>query len=213
MTYVSSKKWIASEIEEDAYRALVEIAMRRGVRMAAVVEEMVMDGITAKAEGDEFFETVEVQVFAGLYQARKRARVRSMLTQIAYEHKQDPGEDTADTLQRLCDMAGIPVEDIVADSEDAVSVPVVQDTGSGLSSALRWLQKVMDKNVEYPVKFIMNLAQDAGFSEATIKSAKQKLLIISKRRSREWVWQRKEMTDHPRSEAEPVTVTISNIVQ
>lgn len=188
MTYESNKRWVSTEIDEDTHRALCQLATLRGQHPSKVIEQFIADGISLAAENEEFAASIDIQVYAGLFEVRRRARVRSQLVQIAFEHQQNPTEDTADMLKSLCELAGIPEEEIVRESEDATLVPIVQDNGTGVASATRWLRQVIEADNEYPVLFVMELAKEVGFSESTVKSAKQTLGIVSKRKSKGWVW-------------------------
>lgn len=187
-SYDSNRRWISAELDEDVHRALLQLATLRGKHPNKLVEDMVVDGIALAAEQEEFVTSVDLQVYAGVYEVRRRARIRSQLVQIAFEHQQNPSEETADLLKSLCELAGVPVEEIVQESEDSTLVPLSQDNGTGVHSAARWLNKVVEIGKEYPAIFIMQLAHEVGFSDATVKSAKQVLGIQSKRKSMGWVW-------------------------
>lgn len=188
MSYDSNKRWVSTELDEDAHRALCRLATQMGTHPSKLIEQFVVDGLAATAEQEEFVASIDLQVFAGVYEVRRRARIRSQLVQIAFEHQQNPTEETADLLKSLCELASIPVEEIVRESEDATLVPLAQDNGTGVNSAMRWLRQVVEAGNEYPVVFIMQLAKEVGFSESIVKSAKQNLGIISKRRSKGWMW-------------------------
>lgn len=200
MTYDSTtRRWVSCELDEDTHRALCQLATTHGQHPSKLIEQFITDGISVAAEQEEFTGNVDVQVFAGLYEVRRRARIRSQLVQIAFEHQQNPTEDTADMLRSLCELAGVSPEEITKESTEGSLVPIVQDNGAGVASAVRWLKQVVEVGNEYPVNFITDLARDVGFSTTTIKSAKQHLGIISVRKSKGWVWQMPENeNDNPK---------------
>jgi hypothetical protein len=168
----------------------MHIATQKGLHPAKVIEQFIVDGIALSAEMEEFSSSVDIQVYAGVYEVRRRARIRSQLVQIAFEHQQNPTEESADALRSLCELADVAVEEIIEESEDAALVPIIQDNGHGVASAVRWLKQVIEDGNEYPVTYLLELAYQAGFSQATIKSAKQTLGIVSRRKSNCWVWLR-----------------------
>jgi len=172
------------------------LATQRGKHPSRLIEDFVSQGLESAAEEDEFC-PVDVRIMASLQDIRRRARMRSQLVQIAFEHQQQPTEETADILKSLCEAAEIPLEDVIRESSDTPIVPLVDDDNiNGVNAAMRWLHTVIEAGEEYPVMFLLDLAHQVGFTDATVKSAKQLLGIISKRKSKGWVWSLPEIKDN-----------------
>jgi antitoxin component of RelBE/YafQ-DinJ toxin-antitoxin module len=186
MTEASSKRWVSTELDEDTHRTLLKVATELGVHPTKLIEKYITDGLTNEALTMDLFAPPELRVYAALQEVRKRSRIRSQLGQIAFEHQNNPSEESADILQNVCDISGVTVEDVV--SHDLSSVPLIQDNGNGVSSCVRWLQKYCIPNREFPVPVVLEQGKSFGFSEAVIRSAKAQLGIISKRASKTWVW-------------------------
>jgi hypothetical protein len=187
-----SKKFVSCFLDEDTHRNLVRLATLLGAHPSDLVEQYITRGLLQDAKDLEEFVSPDLKVYAGMQEMRRRARVRAQLVNIAFEHNQNPTEESADLLNRLCVLVGIPVEDIIRDSEETLLVPVVNDDGHGVQSAMAWLARLVEPDQEYSVSAVTDMGAVRGFTPYVIKAAKSNLGLVSSRRSDGWIWKRPE---------------------
>lgn len=184
----TDRNTIYTVLDEDTYRSLLALCNLKGRSVLEVAAELIQEGLVHAAESEYACgeDAIDLRVFAGVMKVRRQARIRSQLTQIAFEHNQFPTEDTADLLNNLCNLAGIAVDEVARDGAEQ-KVPLVTDNGFGVGSACRWLQDYL-KDGETPVTQVMEQGHRMGFTPAVIRSAKAHLGVHSIRRSTSWVW-------------------------
>lgn len=187
------RRIIYTELDEDTHRTLLALCSLRGQNINTVAAELLQEALARESEKDYACgeDLIDLRVYAGVQRVRRQARLRTQLCMIAFEHNQFPTEETADLLTDLCNLAGVAKEEIIKDSEDQ-RVPLVQDNGTGVGSAVRWLQAFLGSQ-EMPMVQVMEAGHRMGFSPATIRAAKTQLNIHSYRRANCWVWVKQSM--------------------
>lgn len=184
-------KWIYAQVDEDTHRALCRRATETGFHPSELIERYVILGLTSEAEelkksGSEM--SIDLRVFEAIQHLRRGERIKTQLQQIAFQHLQKPGEETADLLNILCDEAGLTVEEVLAEARDAIEVPLTYDDGRGVASAMMWLKGYLTPEEEFAVRAIEVVAEIQGFSKAVLKEAKRRLGVVSRRKAHNWVW-------------------------
>lgn len=183
--------WVAAEIEEAIHTALFEVATMVGKHPRKLVEMGVELVIAYYVELFEK-EGKPVPVIAKLETMLRQDRARQLrVNQIkimAYNHVQNPTEDSADRLAEACELAGISIESLMEEINDKPQLIEVYTDGGSLSTAEFFLLSHMKPGELYPAKEIIEGAKKQGIKEYVIKDAKRKQGIESVRMEKEWCW-------------------------
>lgn len=184
----AAMRWVSAELEEGLHRSLCQVATELGVHPHKLCAEYIRQGVLRDVQENTEFIPVEAKVWAAAQSIRAGARMRAMLVQIAFAHQQAPDEATSDLLNQLCEMAGIPIQEVLDEADDSSIVPLIQDSGSKLAQAMRFLADILDDNEEVPVSYIYSLGEQNGLKPSILKQAKHELKVRSVRKPTEWVW-------------------------
>lgn len=185
------RTWVGAQLDEPVFNALWKVATAQGRHPAQVAEEGIEHYLVwwtnqQLEEGNKVDDKLLVTKLA--LEDRARQNQLTQLKTLAYSHLQFPTEETAERLEAACNASGISVETLMEEiSENQYIAELVSENGS-LSNAEMWLLENMSPGTKYPMRNIVDKGESAGFKEHTLKAAKAKLGIESRREAKSWVW-------------------------
>jgi hypothetical protein len=182
-------RWVSAEIPDDTYRALVMTATELGVHPSKLIGQYIISKLQEEVEVNGEHLPIDVHIWAVAEESKRNQRMRSQLVSIAYQHTQDPTEESSDMLNTLCIMAGVEIQQILDEAQDSRVVPLIQDGGTKQAEAMEWLGELLKSGGGQPAKAIFAKGEELGYSQSLLKQAKSALGIISKRKPDCWVWE------------------------
>jgi len=186
------RMWVGGQIDEPTHTALLKMCTLEGKHPTAMVELAIEECIVNFArerlkEGKEIDDKILVTMLS--LENRARENQVAQLKQLAYSHLRWSSEESAERLSSACEASGIAVEDLMEEINSNPHVKeLVIENGQSLSSAELFLMENMSPGKLYPMKELISMGERSGFKEWTLKAAKGKLGIESRRESKMWVW-------------------------
>jgi len=185
------RMWVGGQIDETIYTALWKVSTELGKHPSVVIEmsieEFIVNFTNKKLnEGKDVDDKLLVTTLA--LEDRARTNQITQLKTLAYSHLKFPTEESAERLEAACNASGISIETLLEEINENQHIKELVSENGSLSNSEMWLLENMSPGRKYPMRVIVEKGRDAGFKEHTLKAAKAKLGIESKRESHSWVW-------------------------
>lgn len=183
--------WVWAQLEESIHTTMLEVSTVTGKHPKVLLEMALEDYIinwvaTQKEKGAHVPTNVELEAII-LVERKKQVYVNH-IKQLAYNHVDKPTDESADTLARACELAGISVESILEQVSNKPQMGEIIANGGTLSMAELYLLDVMQPGQVYQAREIIDFGEAKGIKKYLINEAKRKLNIASRRESGSWVW-------------------------
>ena len=181
-------QWVSTEVDEDTHRTLLFLATETGQHPTRLINQFICDGLVRAAK-----EAQDPSPITRTYQAIKdlqgRQRTKSQLEKLGWAALKDANETEFEKFVELCQVNDFEPDSILSEVKDRETAPIViEDDGTGITSAMRWLEGQLEGGQEQTVNMIKIAASAMGFTLPTLNRAKQNLGVRSVRKSKHWTW-------------------------
>lgn len=185
-------KDIWAQVDEDIWNELANRASQEGMKVKDLVVRYAIEGINQDAKGKD--SNLASRIYLAVQEARKRERQITLLETLGATVIRHGEEEDLNNFTALCVEARVSIDEIldrIKQQRQPHLLPSI-DSGSGVRSAMTWLQDLFSNIEVEPYQIssmqIKELGEEAGFSYATLKAAKERLNIKAKREGMKWYW-------------------------
>lgn len=185
------KFWVWGQIEEEQHTALLELSTATGKHPRQLVElgvELVIATLATERTKKGLFVPPTVRLEAMATEDRAQQLRLNQAKVMAYNHVQNPTDESAERLAEACDIVGISVEAILEQVSSNPIASEIMGDGKSLTSVESFLIDYLKPGKLYSSSEVIAAAEARGFKAYLVKEAKRKLKIVSKRDKSEWMW-------------------------
>lgn len=190
--------WMATQVEEGLFNAYMDLGTEDGIHPKYVIKAAMEEYLVKRARDKKKpVGKASIQLQAAEIMYRQRIRNVGTLKKLAHEYLEDPTEEGAEELERLCKAAGRTMETLIEGlNHNEQIAELIQENGS-ISNLEMWLLEYMQPNKLYQADSVKQDAQEAGFSVYTLGETKRRLGIPSIRKGKKWYWALPEPQEQP----------------
>lgn len=185
------KYWVWGQLEEEQHTALLELSTVTGKHPRQLVEmavELLITTLAAERKEKGLFVPASVRLEALAAEDRTTQLRINQVKTLAYNHVQNPTDETAERLAEACDLAGVSVEAILEQVSANGHIVEIFSEGKTLTSVESFLVEFIKPGKHYSASEVIAAGEARGFKHYLIKEAKRKLGITSKRDKAGWLW-------------------------
>lgn len=187
------EKWLHTPVDDTLYSAMCEVANKLGMK-ESLVQKMAFEEFVVSFVESGKNASAMVMVEAARIKHKNRENQIDTLRRMVSSYLEDPDEDRADYLQKLCEASEVSMEKLIANLDKAPQLREVLKTGQSLSKAEAWLLENLELDKVYAQTAVINMGAKAGFKEHTLKNARKTLKantnmeVISFHEGKPWFW-------------------------
>lgn len=180
---------IYAKIDEATFHILHTIASERGQMVYDTASELL--GKLAETELNE--ETLgqhpDIRLRRLHQEVRKQKTRVALVREMAFEHLDNPTEESLDALDQAAELAGITLEAILEECERVQPSTLKFKTGNAEPSQVeQWLMATIIPGEIYAAADVKKEGEIRGFKKYAIDMAKREIGIDSERIGMRWYW-------------------------
>jgi len=182
-----NKRLVYSEIEQDEFRALWQLASHIG-KSVSDIGAMAIRRLLCYYDVEGSEEKIpELIIYRNSMKAKRSDDSRNWLKDIAYSYQIDPSEENAELLQVSAKLAGVTMNEVLQWIQEDKLTPL-REGSDPVDQAMEYLSRIMESGKEYPSTQIKEAAEKENILKYHLDIARRRMNIKAQRRSTYWVW-------------------------
>ena len=180
---------IYAKIDETTYHMMLAIASERGQMVFETASELLVMLTEMELEKEEMGNHPDVRL-RKLHQEVRRKKGRAQLVrEMAFEHLDNPTEESLEQLEQAAEIAGMSVESVLEECEKVKPATLRFKTGNSTPNDVQeWLMSTIKPGEVYAATDVVEEGEKRGFKKYAIDEAKRAIGIDSARKGMKWYW-------------------------